>query len=80
MRAFLIGKMFLYRQEIETRNYVNRNPKTIAFRRHGNRPKGMNEIAREISDELNLVTGTIFKISSPNTAAKVAIIFDNTNE
>ena len=61
MRTYLIGRLFLYRQEIAARDFVNRNPNTIICRRQGNRPKGMYETAGEISRELNLATGTILK-------------------
>ncbi len=61
MKTYLIGRLFLYRQEMAARDFIKRNPNVIVLKRHGNRPKGMYETAREISEELNLVTGTILK-------------------
>lgn len=61
MKTFLIGRLFLYRQEIEARDFISRNPNAVSFRRHGNRPKGVYETASEIGVELNLAAGTVLK-------------------
>ena len=61
MKTYLIGRLFLYRQEIAARDFVKRNPNVIIYKRRGNRPKAMSEIAEEIAAELNLATGTILK-------------------
>ena len=61
MKTYLIGRLFLYRQEIAARDFVKRNPNVIIYKRRGNRPKAMSEIAEEIAEELNLAAGTILK-------------------
>ena len=61
MKTYLIGRLFLYRQEIAARDFVKRNPNVILFKRGGNRPKAVSEIAEEIATELGLAVGTILK-------------------
>ena len=76
MRTYLIGRLFLYHQEIEARDFIVRNPNSVTFRRHGNRPKGMYETASEIAEELDLVAGTVLKYGRFASAIESIYVLD----